>query len=357
MDATYRIISIGAFAAHPLWNEQGAQRTAHATTTLIEAGKAMPKDGIFRLQSMTKPIVAVAALVLYDEGKFTLDEPISKHLPEWAETKVLEKSELVPARHAITPRMLMSRSSGLYYGPIEGGAFSGGGVSRDEDTTLETFSKELARKPLKFHPGEGYQYGHSIDVLGRYTAFVNPEMLLFSGATSLYALPADAAAATAGQPINDLFWVAGAWGPGYPMTGFSNGGTVDHQIEPVRATSLSAFRGLSLMHRLGFLSETIGTDNLCERNQRFVIRKDAYRWQFLAPSPESDGPAEGAPPPVNSTNQVREVNPPSRYSTCTHPTGASTVGWGMWRDVPATGEDHSYLLFQWTDCCFGVYGD
>ncbi|ADV02143.1 TraU family protein [Alicycliphilus denitrificans] len=195
------------------------------------------------------------------------------------------------------------------------------------------------------------------DVLGRYTAFINPEMLLFAGATSLYALPVDAASATAGQPINDLFWVAGAWGPGYPMTGFSNGGTVDHQIEPVRATSLSAFRGLSLMHRLGFLSETIGSDNLCERNQRFVIRKDAYRWQFLAPSPESDGPAEGAPPPVNSTNQVREVNPPSRYSTCTHPTGASTVGWGMWRDVPATGEDHSYLLFQWTDCCFGVYGD
>lgn len=143
----------------------------------IEAGKAMPKDGIFRLQSMTKPIVAVAALVLYDEGKFTLDEPISKHLPEWAETKVLEKSELVPARHAITPRMLMSHSSGLYYGPIEGGAFSGGGVSRDEDTTLETFSKELARKPLKFHPGEGYQYGHSIDVLGRYIEVVSGKPL------------------------------------------------------------------------------------------------------------------------------------------------------------------------------------
>ena len=71
---------------------------------------------------MSKPVVAVAALTLLDEGKFTLDEPISKHLPEWAEPKVLENGKLVPAKHAITPRMLMSHSSGLYYGDIEKGA-------------------------------------------------------------------------------------------------------------------------------------------------------------------------------------------------------------------------------------------
>lgn len=195
------------------------------------------------------------------------------------------------------------------------------------------------------------------DVVGRYTVFINPEMLLFSGVTSLFALPVDAAASTLGNPINSLFWVAGAWGAAYPMTGFGEGGDVDHQVEPVRSTSLTAFRGLSLLHRLGMLSETIGNDNICERHPRFIIRKDAYRWQFLAPSPETNGPAPEAPPPVNSTTQVREVNPPQRYSTCTHPTGASDIGWGMWRDVPATGEDHSYLLFQWTDCCFGVYGD
>jgi CubicO group peptidase (beta-lactamase class C family) len=56
----------------------------------IEAGKPMPKDGIFRLMSMTKPVIAVAALTLYDEGKFSPDEPISKHCPEWASPKVLE---------------------------------------------------------------------------------------------------------------------------------------------------------------------------------------------------------------------------------------------------------------------------
>lgn len=194
------------------------------------------------------------------------------------------------------------------------------------------------------------------DVIGRYTIFTNPEMLLFSGVQALFALPVDSASSTLGRPINSLFWVGGAWGPAYPLTGFGQGGDPNiTQSEPVRASSLTAFRALSLMHRLGFLSETIGRQNLCERNRRYVVRKDAYRWQMLAPSPESNGPAPGAPPPASSTSQVREVNPPSVYDGCTHPTGASTAGWGMWRDVPATGEDHSYLMFQWTDCCFGIY--
>ena len=145
----------------------------------IEAQKPLAKDALFRLQSMTKPIIAACALSLYDEGKFTLDEPISKHCPEWAEPKVLENGQLVPAKFAITPRMLMSHSSGLYYGDIEKGALSKKGnegatftpvatTSRDANTTLKTFSEGLAKAPLKFHPGTGYQYGHSIDVLGRY---------------------------------------------------------------------------------------------------------------------------------------------------------------------------------------------
>jgi CubicO group peptidase (beta-lactamase class C family) len=142
-----------------------------------EAQKPMPKDAIFRLQSMTKPVIAVAALILFEEGKFTLDEPISKHVQEWKEPKVLENGRLVPAKNAITPRMLMSHSSGLYYGDIEKGAFAGGAIRRDADTTLESYSRELAKKPLKFHPGEGYQYGTSIDVLGRYIEAVSGKPL------------------------------------------------------------------------------------------------------------------------------------------------------------------------------------
>ncbi len=137
----------------------------------IEAGRLMPKDAIFRLQSMSKPVVTVAALTLLDEGRFTLDEPISKHLPEWAEPRVLEDGKLVPAKAPITPRMLMSHSSGLYYGNLPGAARDGG-VNRDARTTLESYSKDLAARPLKFHPGEGYSYGTSIDVLGRYVEAV-----------------------------------------------------------------------------------------------------------------------------------------------------------------------------------------
>jgi CubicO group peptidase (beta-lactamase class C family) len=143
----------------------------------IEAAKPMAKDAIFRLQSMSKPVVAVGALTLLDEGKFTLDEPISKHLSEWAEPKVLENGQLVPAKHPVTPRMLMSHSSGLYYGDIEKGAFSGGATTRDARTTLEAHSKALAARPLKFHPGEGYSYGTSIDVLGHYIEVVSGKPL------------------------------------------------------------------------------------------------------------------------------------------------------------------------------------
>jgi CubicO group peptidase (beta-lactamase class C family) len=145
----------------------------------IEAEKPLAKDALFRLQSMTKPVIAACAMSLFDEGLFTLDEPISKHCPEWAEPKVLENGQLVPAKFAITPRMLMSHSSGLYYGDIEKGALSKEGnegakftpvatTSRDAKTTLKSFSEGLAKAPLKFHPGTGWQYGHSIDVLGRY---------------------------------------------------------------------------------------------------------------------------------------------------------------------------------------------
>lgn len=212
------------------------------------------------------------------------------------------------------------------------------------------------------------------DVIGQYTTFLNPEMALFANATALIAMPYDAVMSTLGNPVNELFWVMGAWGMTYPITGFDGTGNM---VDPVRFTSLVAARGLALVHRLGMLRETIGDNALCERPIRLILRKDAFRWQMLAPSPENRGydpsnPTTGssqggsggmalkdAPvnPPLDvppSSGTVRMVNPPTKGRTCNHPTGASTFGWGMWRDVPATGEDHSYMLFQWTDCCFGV---
>lgn len=105
-------------------------------------------------------------MALFDEGLFTLDEPISKHCPVWAEPEVLESGEFVPAKFAITPRMLMSHSSGLYYGDISGGLPTAPDPA--SRTILKALSESLAKQPLKFHPGTACQYGHSIDLLGRY---------------------------------------------------------------------------------------------------------------------------------------------------------------------------------------------
>jgi CubicO group peptidase (beta-lactamase class C family) len=151
----------------------------------IESGKPMAKDSIFRLMSMTKPVIAVTALVLYDEGKFTLDEPISRHCPEWAEPKVFENGQLVPAKYPITPRTLMSHSSGLYYGNLEGAPKSGGGdvaamayqAMRGGRATLKDFSELAAKEPLKFQPGTDWNYGISIDILGRYIEAVTDQPL------------------------------------------------------------------------------------------------------------------------------------------------------------------------------------
>jgi CubicO group peptidase (beta-lactamase class C family) len=119
----------------------------------IEKGRAMEKDAIFRLMSMTKPIIALAALTLYDEGKFTLDEPISKHCPEWAKPKVKEGGAVVPAKAAITPRMLMSHSSGLGYGGGQAAAAMAYQAMIKPGATLKEFSEAVAKEPLMFQPG------------------------------------------------------------------------------------------------------------------------------------------------------------------------------------------------------------
>ena len=89
----------------------------------IEAGKPMQEDALFRIYSMTKPIVSVAFMMLYEEGKFNLDDPISKYLPEFSEMHVLSSINKtdssytsVPAINEITVKQLFTFSSGLYYG-------------------------------------------------------------------------------------------------------------------------------------------------------------------------------------------------------------------------------------------------
>jgi len=134
----------------------------------IEKGRAMEEDAIFRLMSMTKPVIALAALTLYDEGRFTLDEPIAKHCPEWAAPRVKEGDAVVPAKAAITPRMLMSHSSGLGYGGGQAAAALAYQAMTKPGATLKNFSEAVAKEPLLFEPGTSYNYGVGRDILGRY---------------------------------------------------------------------------------------------------------------------------------------------------------------------------------------------
>ena len=138
-----------------------------------ERKKPMQKDTIFRIYSMTKAIVTAGAMMLWEEKKFGLDDPLSMHLPEYKNPRVWTKDGVVPARQEVTPRDLMRHTAGMVYGH-----FGGTPVHRATEKaigfkdgfpreTLAASSKKFGAVPLLFHPGDDWVYGVSIDVLGR----------------------------------------------------------------------------------------------------------------------------------------------------------------------------------------------
>ncbi len=142
-----------------------------------EAGKPMRTDSMFRICSMTKPITSVAVMMLYEEGRFLLEDPISKYLPEFKNPKVLVKPASgtpysIPATREITIRDLLRHTSGITYqwnadlGPMYAAANVGHGLL-PYDGTIEDSTKRLAGVPLLFNPGDRFEYGLSLDVLGR----------------------------------------------------------------------------------------------------------------------------------------------------------------------------------------------
>jgi CubicO group peptidase (beta-lactamase class C family) len=142
-----------------------------------EAAKPMQPDALFRICSMTKPITSVAAMMLYEEGKFLLDDPVSKYLPEFKNSKVLVKPAsgkpyTIPATKEITIRDLMRHTSGITYNWNEdlGPHYEAAGVATgllQYDGTIGDSVKNLAGLPLLFNPGERFEYSLGVDVLGR----------------------------------------------------------------------------------------------------------------------------------------------------------------------------------------------
>jgi len=152
-----------------------------------EAGKPMRADEMFRICSMTKPITSVAVMMLYEQGYFLLEDPVSKYLPEFKNSKVYvqpAKGEpySIPATREITIRDLLRHTSGLTYqwNPVLGPLYVKANVASGllpYDGTIEDSVKRLAALPLLFNPGERWEYGLSLDVLGRLVEVVSGKPL------------------------------------------------------------------------------------------------------------------------------------------------------------------------------------
>ncbi len=121
--------------------------------------EAMPLDALFDIASMTKPLTAAAALLLYEEGRIGLNDPVSERLPEFENRLVsTDSSEPAPAQREMTVRHLFTHTSGVNdpRGRAERYAFP----------TMDAYMQELAKLPLKAQPGSKWIYGDSLDVLG-----------------------------------------------------------------------------------------------------------------------------------------------------------------------------------------------
>ncbi len=152
-----------------------------------EAGKPMRPDTIFRICSMTKPITSLAVMMLYEEGQFLLTDPVAKYLPEFKEPKVLVKPASgepysIPAAGEITIRDLLRHTSGLTYnwnddlGPLYQQADVAHGLL-PYDGTIGDSVRRLAGIPLLFNPGDRWEYGLGVDVLGRLVEVVSGKPL------------------------------------------------------------------------------------------------------------------------------------------------------------------------------------
>jgi CubicO group peptidase (beta-lactamase class C family) len=146
----------------------------------LERTKPMREDTIFRIYSMTKPITSVALMTLYERGMFQLNDPVARVIPEWRDHQVWVAGEgdamqTRPPKRPMTFRHLLSHTAGLTYGgglpvaetphPVDA-VYQQVGVRRGEGETLRTFAEKLAKVPLRYDPGECWQYSLATDVCG-----------------------------------------------------------------------------------------------------------------------------------------------------------------------------------------------
>lgn len=154
--------------------------------------KPYENDDIFRLASMTKAVTTVGIMQLFEQGKLGIDDPVHRYLPAFKDATVLEHFNeadstytTVPAEQPVTIRHLLTHTSGIIYGEFdrvgmrviyEKNEVLNGGLSHPEWTS-EEFIDRLGRTPLAFQPGERFNYGLNMDVLGRIIEVVSGQSL------------------------------------------------------------------------------------------------------------------------------------------------------------------------------------
>jgi CubicO group peptidase (beta-lactamase class C family) len=153
-----------------------------------QAGRSLKRDDIFRIASQSKAITSTAVMMLWEEGKFQLDDPVSRFIPEFKDPEVLESFQYsdttytsVPANREITIRHLLTHTSGLGYGQIDADErfkmiYEKAGITdlfTTEDIPIGESVKKLAALPLHHNPGEQYTYSEGLDVLGYFIEVVS----------------------------------------------------------------------------------------------------------------------------------------------------------------------------------------
>ena len=198
----------------------GQQAPEYITRGTLAIGQPQPAgaDSLYRIYSMTKPITGMAAMILIDEGKLGLDQPIAEILPAYGKMMVQKTydgpiTDLVPAERPITVRHLLTHTAGVGYGIIQKGPIKDyyearglvpGQVSRmpipglgraEAIKGLAAFADELAKAPLVYQPGTHWSYSVSLDLLGRvievaakqpFDAFLKSRIFEPCGMTSTY---------------------------------------------------------------------------------------------------------------------------------------------------------------------------
>jgi CubicO group peptidase (beta-lactamase class C family) len=176
--ATMTVVRHGKVAYRRAWGERDPTN-----------GAPMTDDAIFRIYSMSKPITTVAAMMLVEEGRLGLQEPVAKYIPQFANVKVgVERNgdngqrvlDLVDPRQPMTIQDLMRHTSGITYGffgdSLVKKAYTDSHSTRGDFDNAE-FADRIAKLPLAYQPGTTWDYSHSTDILGRVIEVVSAKSL------------------------------------------------------------------------------------------------------------------------------------------------------------------------------------